>query len=545
MRQPVSKFAIVLLAAIFTVKAASPGRDFFDAGEKAARLGDSLRAYVLFAKAAQLEPLNTAFAARKHALETSVALTQRPVSVPVPTLSNANSAAADSAIDRGTDATEALAIANGELDALQPALQPVRLAASPGVRSFQMRADVQTAWNQVSAAFGIHVEFDRVYQPVPGALHFDLTDVEMPQALRALELATDSFVIAIGEHQIMVARDTPDRRAELTPTVSMAVPIPERLSVQEAQELLTAVQQIIEIRRVSLDPSKRVAYFRDVQGKAIAARKMFLDLSQPRAQVEVEVEVLSFSRTSNLAYGLSLPTSSALIDFGVLPTNLKIPTPPSGVGFASFGGGASTIGLGIAQAKALATIAKASSQSLLSSTLVAADGQPTTLHIGDRYPIITSSLSGSDKASNAEAAAIAPAIQFVDLGLSLKITPTVHEGSEVTLDIDSSYKTLGALVANNIPAIASQELQGKIRLKEGEWAVIAGMLSTNDSINPTGVAGASQIPLLGNLFRSQTKVREVDQTLIILKPRLVILPAWETVIKPMWTGTETRPVSTF
>ena len=531
--------ALLSIVLLSSAQAASPAREYFEAGERAARMGDSFRAYFLYAKAASLEPLNTAYAARKHALETSVALT-RPAEVEPATVR----VSADPAIETGTADLEAQAIANGELTALGAALEPVRLRPNPGKQSLKLRGDGQSIWSQTAAAFGVQISFDRNYQALPN-LRLELNDVDATQAFRILEAATDSFGTAIDEKQIIVARDTPDRRTELTPTMAMAVPIPQRLSVQEAQELLTAVQQIVEVRRVSLDAGKRVAYFRDTAVKALAARKMFNDLSKPRAQVEVDIEFLTFSKSSSLNYGLSLPTSSALVDFGSLPANIQIPTAPAGVGFAAFGGGASTIGLGITQSSIFALMAKNSTQLRLSTNLVAADGQATTLHIGDRYPVITNSFSGFDKQSNANAGALASGIQFVDLGLMIKMTPTVHAESEVTLELETSFKTLGALGANKIPEIGSREYQGRVRLKAGEWAVIAGLMNTGDSETPVGVAGLAQLPLLGGLFRHNVHVREVGETLIVLKPRIVILPAWESVIRPMWTGTEARPLSTF
>ena len=53
------------------------------------------------------------------------------------------------------------------------------------------------------------------------------------------------------------------------------------------------------------------------------------------------------------------------------------------------------------------------------------------------------------------------------------------------------------------------------------------------------------IPWIGRLFSHQTHTKESTQTLIVLKPRLVALPPWETALKPIWTGTESRPITPF
>src|ERR1051325_2127074 len=118
--------------------------------------------------------------------------------------------------------------------------------------------------------------------------------------------------------------------------------------------------------------------------------------------------------------------------------------------------------------------------------MVALGCELSTLHVGARYPIITSSFGGG--VGQAQAAAFAPTTQFVDLGLVLKVTPTIHEDMEVTLDVDAAFKAIGSGSFDGIPVIDSREYQGKVRLKDGEWAVVAGMLTTTDAETPTGIA---------------------------------------------------------
>ena len=111
--------------------------------------------------------------------------------------------------------------------------------------------------------------------------------------------------------------------------------------------------------------------------------------------------------------------------------------------------------------------------------------------------------------------------------------------------VDAEFKTLGSGSVNGIPVISNQQYQGKVRLKEGEWAVIAGLVTTNDSETPTGIAGLSSIPVFGHLFTHQTHEKDRSETLIVLKPHLVALPPWERATPAMWTGTETRPLTPF
>jgi general secretion pathway protein D len=504
---------------------------FYKAGERAQKAGDTLKAYLLFARAAQLDPVNPSYAARRMALQTAASLTPTPRLGPDP---------ADETIG---NALRAEGLLSDDLPGAAPAAPPPRLSGASGRHSFDLRGAPQMIFEQVAGAYGIQVIFDSAYQ-APPPLRFRITDAGYVEALRALEAAADSFFVPLGERFAMVARDTAQKRTELTPVMSLAVPIPERISVQEAQEISTAVQQTIEIRRISLDPLRRIVYFRDAVSKVLAARQMFENLSRLRAQVEVDIEFLSVSNTSTLNYGLSLPTAFNIVDFGTALLNR--PAPALGQSFfALAGGGGTLLGLGIADAAAFATLAKASAQTVLRAEIVALDGQPATLHVGDRYPVTTSNFSGTGGSVGFQNSGFAPTIQFEDLGLMLKVTPAVHENHEVTLDVDAQFKTLGADSGNGIPVIGTRQYQGKVRLKVGEWAVIAGLVTTNDLETPTGIPGLMNVPWLGRLFSHQTHTRDSTQTLIVLKPHFVALPPWETPSKPIWTGTESRPITPF
>jgi general secretion pathway protein D len=494
----------------------------FEAAEKAQKSGDSLKALLLYAQAARLDPANPVYAQRK-ALAQGMA-SGNPVQLGPDSVTGTKGAAE-------TDAPEAAELLASPVPALSP---------RPGRQSFDVRGNAPELFEKIAGAFGIQVVMDRDYQPAAPSLRFKIEDATAAEALRVLEAATDSFLTPLDDHLAMVARDTLPKRTELMRVTAVGVSIPERLTVQEAQEISTAVQQTLEIKRVSMDPLRRTVYFRDTQAKALAARQMFENLSRQRAQVEVDVQLISISKTSTLSYGLSLPTSASIVSFSNALGNSI-----AAGNYILFGSGLGLMGLGVANAVAFATLSESSADSLLESQVLALDGQAATLKVGDRYPVITASYTAGVTGTAPTGASLSPPIQFIDLGLVLKITPVVHADLEVTLDVDAQFKTLGTSSVNGIPVIGSQQYQGKVRLKDGEWAVIAGLVTTNDSETPTGVAGLSEIPWIGRLFLHQTHEKDSSDVMIVLKPHLVALPPWEAPTPTLWTGTETRPLTPF
>jgi general secretion pathway protein D len=330
--------------------------------------------------------------------------------------------------------------------------------------------------------------------------------------------------------------------------MAIAIPIPERISVQDAQEMMTAVVQTLEIRKFSLDPVKRVVYLRDQVPKVLAARSMLNDLSRTRAQVEVEVEFLEVTKSSSLGYGLQLPTSSQIVNFSNFLGNGGVHAVSNFTNFLTFGGGATFFGIGIASSAVMATFNKSDSDVILKSQLVTLDGLPATLHVGQHYPIVTASYSGGSTAaigSGASGLIAPPTVNFEDLGLVLKITPAVHDQGEVTLEISTEFKVLGTKDANGNPAISSRKYEGKVRLSVGESAVVAGLLNTVDGDTRSGIFGLSSIPWIGHLLRSNTINHSTDEVLLILRPHLTDVPPWEYGAAPIWVGTETKPLTLF
>jgi type II secretory pathway component GspD/PulD (secretin) len=246
------------------------------------------------------------------------------------------------------------------------------------------------------------------------------------------------------------------------------------------------------------------------------------------------------TKDSSLGIGLTLPNSSAIINFGSFLQN--VPSPAGFASFLAFGGGKSLFGLGIASAGVLATLTESSAQTLSLSQITALDGQPASLKVGSRYPIATAIYTG---ANGPTLTTPTPTLNFQDIGLTLKITPTVHDANEMSLDVDAAFTTLGASGGNGIPAIQQRSFQGKVRLQDGEWAVIAGLAETTDSVAKAGIAGLADIPILGHLFRVDNTDKIIDQTLIVLKPHLINLPPWEIPTPVMRVGTEGRPLSTY
>jgi hypothetical protein len=445
--------------------AGDPGAVFAKEARRAESRGDFMRAYLLYAQAAALNPKNTEYALRRAVLRPAASLRESP----------SQASSASPLIGE---------VSTREIDSARAALPPPRLQPSAERKSFDLQLDPRAMFERVLSAYGLSALFEADYQPPP-SFRFRLSDASWDEALRALETVGNSFLVTLNSRTALVVRDTVQKRQEMQRTMTVAVPLPARISVQDAAEIATAVQQTLDIRRITVDPQKRVIFLRDQVTKAEVARELLRDMASYRTQVSIELEFVSISKSSSLSYGLHLPSEFPLVTFGrQIASGLRaIPSLPAGFArFLVFGGGRTFLGLGITDARLFADVSKSSATLLLRSEITTLDGLPATFHVGDRYPIKTASFDAPPGVATPP-----PSVNFEDLGLNMKVTTSVHDQQEVSLELETDFKLLGEQRINEIPVISNRKLQGKVRLRSGEWAVLAGLVNLTESKKSSGL----------------------------------------------------------
>ena len=519
----------VLLLASSLLAGESVG-DLLRRAKKAEKSGDIAQAYVLYAEAAAVDPHG-----QTNAWARSLALRRRA-------LTEIKAMPPD--LERGDEeaVTNSLlgAITAKDLEQARRPRPPIELRASQRPLNFDLRGDSRELCEQVALAFGLDVVFDSDYT-ASKPVHLRIKNTGYREALRILGAATGTFAVPVSEQLILVAQDTTRKRQDLEQSMAVVIPIPETVSVQEAQELAQSVQQVMEIKKLVVDPQRGLVLIRDRVSRVRPAQALFAELLRARPEVVVEVDFLEANETSKTRYGLSLPASVPIAWLSTLWGNS--PSIPSGLtSLATFGGGATLLGLGIANAELFASMSRSTSRTLLHAEVRAVDGQAATLHVGDKYPVQTQGYFGPTEGGG-QVFTPPPTISFEDLGIVVKITPHIHDAGEITLEIETEFKVLSGQAMNDIPVIANRSFQGVARLRNDEWAVVAGLVRTSQLKAISGLVGLSQIPYLGALFRQNTREQESGQTLLVLKPRLVRLPASAFLNRPIWTGTETKPLA--
>jgi general secretion pathway protein D len=508
--------------------------ELYEQGRAAEKAGHIAQAYIFYAEAAAMDPKNHTYWQRSQAIRTRAALEGL-------VMPEATAATADSGADEPEFKPEE-ATARDMWDAARQA-SPPELAPDDGTGDIDLHGDSKQLWQDLAKQFGLDCVFDADYQPI-GPMRFRLRSVDYRVAMRGLEAATGTFIFPLTSKVFMVAKDTPQKRTELQPRVAVSIPLPDSVTQQDFNQAVTAIQQSVGIEKIAFDTQSKTVILRDTLAKVTAARALFRDLVRPSAQVMVELKLIEVTRNDMLTYGIEFPNIFSL-NFLTNWLGNQLTLPSNINGLLTFGGGKTLMGLGILTPSLVAEMSKATSANLLESTLRTSDGIAATMHIGEQYPVLTSQYVGpSSFTAGGTAYTPPPSFQFVDLGLTLKVTPSVRSLASATLDVDAEYKVLTGSSVNGIPVIGNRAVKSTVNLQFGEWAVIGGLLDVEEAHTVAGLAGASRIPYLGALTSTRTKSHSTDQILLLIRPHALSIPPGDVSPgRSLGMGSDSRPIT--
>ncbi|MDE2423843.1 MAG: type II secretion system secretin GspD [Betaproteobacteria bacterium] len=214
---------------------------------------------------------------------------------------------------------------------------------------------------------------------------------------------------------------------------------------------------------------------------------------------------------------VTLGTSAgALSTLGATATATTV-LPASGTNVAVLHNFNGSLGLA-ALARAVSNI---SGVNVLSTpNLLTLDNEIAQIIIATNVPFVTGQYAQTTGLST-----IAPftTVNRQDIGLILKIKPQISEGGLVKLQIYEESSTIDTATSNNAygPNYNKRSLESNVLVEDGQVVALGGLLSDSyqDSEEKTPFLG--DIPLLGALFRYETKTRVKENLMLFLRPYVI------------------------
>ena len=113
-------------------------------------------------------------------------------------------------------------------------------------------------------------------------------------------------------------------------------------------------------------------------------------------------------------------------------------------------------------------------------------------------------------------------IEFKDALLKLLVTPHVIDSQTLRLEIETNNDELDfANAVGGQPAITTRKAKTTVVLFDGQTTVIGGLSKRNVNESELGVPGLKDVPLLGHLFKGQSRSNQFDELLIFITPHIL------------------------
>jgi general secretion pathway protein D len=380
--------------------------------------------------------------------------------------------------------------------------------------------------NFIANAAGINITFDPGFQD--RAYTVQLEGVTLEQALQQILTANNVFYKVLNQRTIIVVPETPANRAKYDEQVIQTF----FLSHADATEMAQLLTNITRIAGLAVQPviiANRAANTITVRATAPMVAiigQVVTGNDKPRAEVVIDVEILEVNRARAQRYGLNLSQYAIQGFFSpeAAPTTEKGETSTLPFNLNTISQGVSTADFYLAVPSAVVQFLETDSTTRLMAKpqLRGAEGTKLTLNLGEDIPVVSTTfvpLGGGGAGTSP-----LTSFSYRSVGVNVEMTPRVTYEGDILLELMVESSSLGPNVdvaGTSAPSFPSRKVATKLRLRDGESNLLAGLLREDERKAISGLPGLIHVPGLRALFGGN--VNEIGQTdiVMLLTPRII------------------------
>lgn len=450
---------------------------------------------------------------------------------------------------------------------------PIQLEPLSGKRSFHLRGTAGDVLRKVLSAYGINPTIDATVPETK--ISFSAEGVDFAHAAFLLRMATDTFFVPLDPKRVLVARDTRDNRARFERLAVETVRLPG-LTDAEMTNMGNIARNELGIQQVTTDQSNETLTVRAPQYRLAALNGILNDLVRGKGEVVLNVRMYEVAHQRMRNVGVQLPpsltlfnvpsqlneiisqnqdlvsqiVSSGLADAGddaaivaILVASGAVSNTVFNQPFALFGGGLTQTGMGVPPVTANLLLNSSETRVLDQVDLRLASQEEGTIRSGVRYPIVTSSysnianpeasipgLNSAGLSSSLAGLGIGlnslatsqpiPQVQYQDLGLSLRATPTVQRTGKIALKLEYKLTALTGTSLNGLPVLSNTDYTAEVVVDAGSSALLVSNLSKQQTRAVSGIPGLSDLPGFQSTTNDNSQVNS-SSLVIVITPRLI------------------------
>jgi type II secretory pathway component GspD/PulD (secretin) len=387
-------------------------------------------------------------------------------------------------------------------------------------------ASLRDILNSMGMSTGINVTYERDYQD--RSYTVQLRGVTFEQALNQILAANQLFYKVINERTIMVIPDNAQKRALYEEQVIRTFFV----SHSDATELAQILNGIIRIPALAVAPqivankTNNTITVRASANIVQIIERIIEQNDNPKAEIILDVQILEVNRTRAKEFGIDLSQFNINVVFSpeTDPRTADADAGPPLFNLNTITRGISTADFYLSVPSAIVRFLETDSQTRLIAKpqLRGAEGQEITLNLGDEVPVPSTTFTPVAQGG----ANFNPLTSFNyrPVGVNIQVTPRVTFEGDIILDLLVESSTLGQdvnIAGQNLPSFGSRKVQTRLRLRDGESNLLAGLLREDERRSLRGIPGLLRLPVLRSLLASNDN--EITQTdiIMLLTPRIV------------------------
>lgn len=400
-------------------------------------------------------------------------------------------------------------------------------------------------------AGGINVLYDREFEDAEVSVA--LAGVTFEEALSRILAANGAFHKVMDPGTIIVVPETAEKRREYEDLVIRTFYVSHG-DVEALAGLLTSLVNVpnmpVEAQVVANFAANAITVRATAPVVGIVERVLAAN-DKPRAEVVIDVEILEVNRERAKRYGLDLSRYSISAAFS--PEGA--PTAGGEDGGASTasglfnldalsgGVGAGDFYFGVPTA-VIEFLERDSHTRLVAQPQIRGqEGTELELNLGQEIPVPITAFT--PLAAGGASFNPLTSFEYRPVGVILTMTPRVTYENEIVLDLSVENSTVGPpiLVAGqSLPTFGTRKVVTRLRLRDGESNLLAGLLSQEERQILKGFPGLLRIPILGRLFSANDESANATDIVMLLTPRIVRTHRLtQEDVGPIHIGTRNNP----
>lgn len=261
---------------------------------------------------------------------------------------------------------------------------------------------------------------------------------------------------------------------------------------------------------VTVDSRTNNLLVQDTDEKLEEIRELITTLDVAVRQVLIEARIVNASDNFTRELGVNFSVSDTHLHNGDLSVtsdfaiNLPTANPAGTLGLAL-----AKIPLGTALDLELSAAQNESTAEIVASPrIMTANKNTARIEQGVEIPFQEATSSGATSTS------------FKKAVLALEVTPHITRDDRVNMELNVKRDSVGQ-VFNNIPSIDTREVETRVNVDNGQTVVLGGIFEETITDSARRVPFLSDIPVLGYLFRTDTKRNDRSELLIFITPKII------------------------